>query len=331
MSIQTKSVGILGTGKYLPEKILTNRDLEKIVDTNDKWIRERTGIEERRIAEGDITTSFMATEAAKQALEAANVKPEEIGLVIVATLTGDMSIPSTACLVQANLGCTNAGAFDLGAACSGFAQGLITAQSYISTGICKYVLVIGAERLSTVLNWKDRNTCILFGDGAGAAVLGVVPDEYGIKGVNFGADGNGGKDLCIPSSGSACLPSDENREAGLTYVHMNGSEVYKFAVKRMGQNVLEALKQADMDVADLDYFIPHQANLRIIDSAAHKLKLPKEKVFVNLPKYGNTSGASIAIALDEVVRGNLIERGNIVAMSGFGAGLTWAGLVMKWY
>ncbi|WP_298705727.1 beta-ketoacyl-ACP synthase III [uncultured Veillonella sp.] len=331
MTMWTKPVGIVGTGSFLPDNIVTNADLEKIVDTSDQWIRERTGIEERRIAPEGMNASDMATEAAKRALEAANLTAEDIDCIIVATLTGDMSIPSTACLVQANLGAKRAAAYDLGAACSGFVYGLITAGSYVNSNIFKNVLVIGVEVLSRVINWQDRSTCVLFGDGASAAIVSTVAEGYGMLGMDMGADGTGGMSLCIPSSGTAMVPNDQRVEEGLTYIHMDGAEVYKFAVKTMGRTVLTALDHAGLELSDLDCFIPHQANTRIIDSAAHRLKLPSDKVFVNLPKYGNTSAASVGIALDEALRSGFIKRDDIVAFAGFGAGLTWAGLVMKWY
>lgn len=327
----SKPVGIIGTGSFLPDNVMTNANLEKIVDTNDQWIRERTGIEERRIAPEGMNTSHMATEAAKRALEMAKLDASDIDLIIVATLTGDMPIPSTACIVQANLGAANAAAFDLHAACSGFVMGVITASSYINSGIYKNILVIGAEILSRKVNWKDRSTCILFGDGAGAAVVSEVPEGYGIKGVDMGADGNGGVSLCIPAGGTAVTANDQRIEEGLTFIHMDGPEVYKFAVKTMGKTVLHSLERSNMELEELDFFIPHQANTRIIDSAAKRLKLSAEKVFVNLPKYGNTSAASVAIALDEALRSGQFKRGDNVAFAGFGAGLTWASLVMKWY
>lgn len=330
MTMWTKPVGIIGTGSFLPDNVVTNHDLEKMVDTSDQWIRERTGIEERRVAPEGMNASDMATKAAKKALDAAGLTAEDIDCIIVATLTGDMAIPSTACIVQANLGATKAAAFDLGAACSGFVYGLITAGSYVNMNMFKNVLVIGVEVLSRVLNWKDRGTCILFGDGAGAAVVSTVEEGYGMRGMDMGADGTGGMSLSIPSSGTAMVPNDQRIEEGLTYIHMNGSEVYKFAVKTMGRTVLNALERANMELEELDCFIPHQANLRIIDSAAHRLKLSEDKVFVNLPKYGNTSAASVGIALDEAVRSGFVKKGDNVAFAGFGAGLTWAGLVMKW-
>lgn len=331
MSMMNKPVGIIGTGSFLPDNVVTNFDLEKMVDTSDQWIRERTGIEERRIAPEGMNTSYMATEAAKKALQMAKLDVEDIDMIIFATLTPDMVIPSAACMLQAKLGAKNTAAYDLQAACSGFVYGLITAQSYIASGLFKNVLVVGAEILSRRVNWKDRGTCILFGDGAGAAVVSEVPEGYGIKGVDLGADGTGGSALCIPAGGTAVVANDQRIEEGLTFIHMDGPEVYKFAVKTMGKTALKSLERANMNLDELDYFIPHQANIRIIDSAAKRLHMPKEKVFVNLHKYGNTSAASVAIALDEANREGCLKRGDNVALAGFGAGLTWASLVLKWY
>ena len=311
MTMMSKPVGIIGTGSFLPDNVVTNFDLEKMVDTNDQWIRERTGIEERRIAPEGMNTSYMATEAAKKAMQMAKVSAEDIDVI--------------------NLGAKNAAAYDLQAACSGFVYGLITAASYISSGLYKKVLVVGAEILSRRVNWKDRSTSILFGDGAGAAVVSEVPEGYGIKGVDMGADGTGGPSLCIPAGGTAVVANDQRIEEGLTFIHMDGSEVYKFAVKTMGRTVLKSLERAGMELNELDFFIPHQANIRIIDSAAKRLHMPMEKVFVNLHKYGNTSAASVAIALDEANREGRFKRGDNVAFAGFGAGLTWASLVLKWY
>ena len=268
MSMMNKPVGIIGTGSFLPDNVVTNVDLEKMVDTSDQWIRERTGIEERRIAPEGMNTSYMATEAAKKALQMAKLNAEDIDMIIFATLTPDMVIPSAACMLQANLGAKNAAAYDLQAACSGFVYALITAQSYVASGLCKNVLVVGAEILSRRVNWKDRGTCILFGDGAGAAIVSEVPEGYGIKGVDLGADGTGGSALCIPAGGTAVVANDQRIEEGLTFIHMDGPEVYKFAVKTMGKTALKSLERANMNLEELDYFIPHQANIRIIDSAA---------------------------------------------------------------
>ena len=331
MIVKTNPAGIFGTGHYVPDRVVTNADLEKIVDTSDEWIRERTGIRERHFAPEGVNTSDMCTIAARQAMEMAGITAEQLDMIIVCTLTPDMTIPSTACIVQKNLGAVNAAVFDLYAACSGFAYGAITASQYIESGMCKYVLVIGAEILSRFMDMTDRNTCVLFGDGAGAAVLGPVEQGYGILGADMGADGNGGQYLNIPSSGVAILPTDEAREKHLTYIKMDGKEVYKFAVKVMGKTAEKALERAGLSHEDIDLLVPHQANIRIITSAAKRLHLPMEKVFVNIDKYANTSGASIPIALDEANRQGRMKHGDIVVLAGFGAGLTWAGLAMKWY
>jgi len=331
MIVKANAAGILGTGHAVPDKILTNADMEKIVETSDEWISSRTGIKQRHFAPEGVNTSDLCAEAAGKALEQSGIRAEELDLIIVCTLTPDMTIPSTACIVQANLGAVNAAVFDLYAACSGFAYGVVTASQYIETGMYKRVLVIGAEILSRFLNFKDRNTCVLFGDGAGAAVLGPVPEGYGILGTDMGADGNGGKFLDIPSSGTKILPTDKAREEGLTFIRMDGKEVYKFAVRVMGRTAEKALERAGIDKSEVDLLVPHQANIRIIQSAAKRLDLPMEKVFVNIHKYANTSGASIPIALDEAYREGRIKRGDIIVLAGFGAGLTWAGMVMKWY
>ena len=261
----------------------------------------------------------------------AGLTAEDIDLIILATFTGDMAIPSTACRVQEALGATNAAAYDLGAACSGFVYGINNAAALINAGMAEKVLVIGAEKLSPILNWKDRSTCVLFGDGAGAAVLGQVDEGYGLKGFDMGADGRGGSSLLIPAGGTAQLRTDASVADGSAFLQMDGPEVYKFAVKVMGRTALNALEDAGMDLDQLDFFVPHQANKRIIDSAAKRLQLDGSKVMVNVNKYGNTSAASVGIALDEAVRSGRIKRGDNVAMAGFGAGLTWAGLVMKWF
>ena len=331
MIVKANPAGILGTGHYVPDKIVTNADLEKMVETSDEWIQSRTGIRERHIAPDGINTSDMCTIAARQALEMAHTKPEEVDMIIVCTLTPDTTIPSTACIVQKNLGAVHAAVFDLYAACSGFVYGAITASQYIESGMCKRVLVIGAEILSRFMDFTDRNTCVLFGDGAGAAVLGPVEQGYGILGADMGADGNGGKYLHIRSSGVGILPTDEARAKHLTYIKMDGKEVYKFAVRVMGRTAEKALERAGLTHEDIDLLVPHQANIRIIQSAAKRLHLPMEKVFVNIDKYANTSGASIPIALDEANHQGCMKKGDIIVLAGFGAGLTWAGLVMKWY
>ena len=330
MLINKYGVGIIGTGYYAPEKIVTNADLEKLVDTNDEWIVERTGISERRVVDEHVTTSDIAVRAAQDALNNAGVKAEEIELIIVATLTPDMMFPSTACIVQHKLNAGNAAAFDLSAACSGFAYALSVGSQFIKSGMYKKVLVIAAEVLSKITNWEDRNTCVLFGDGAGAAVLGAVEEGYGILGVELGADGSGGEFLHMPAGGSLHPATVDTIANKMHYIHMNGNEVFKFAIKIMGEAALKALKSAGLETKDVDCLIPHQANIRIIKSAAKRLSLPMDKVFVNVNKYGNTSAASIPIALAEAAKERRFKKGDIVVLVGFGAGLTWASCVLKW-
>ena len=324
------AVGFLGTGYYLPEKVLTNADLEKIVETSDEWITERTGIKERRLAEDDVPMSTLAQKAAERALENAGVKAEELDLIIVATLTSDRIIPSTACMLQTRLGATHAAAFDLSAACSGFVYAAMTASQFIKTGVYKKALVVGAETLSKYINWEDRNTCVLFGDGAGAAVLGQVEDGYGILSFDLGSDGSGGDAIQIPSSGSLMQASKESIDKRLNLIHMDGRETFKFAVKAMGRTVETSLKKIDMPKEQIDWLVPHQANIRIIQSAAKRLSMPMEKVVVNIHKYGNMSAACIPIALAEAAAEKRFKKGDIVALSGFGAGLTWASCIMRW-
>ena len=326
-----KAVGIIGIGSFVPEKILTNKDLEKIVDTNDEWISERTGIKVRHIVADGENTSDIAAKAAERALKDAGLTADDIDLIVVATATPDMLFPATACLVQNKLKAGKAAAYDLAAGCSGFMYAIVTASQFIKTGLYKHVLVIGAESLSRILDWTDRNTCVLFGDGAGAVVLGEVPEGYGILGSNLGADGSGGDLLCLPAGGTSRPATEATVRERLHFVHMAGNEVFKFAVKVMGEAALNALEHAKIDTSEVDWLIPHQANIRIIQSAAKRLKMPMEKVIVNVDKYGNTSSASIPIALEEAIHDGRIKSGQVIAMVGFGAGLTWASAVMRWY
>lgn len=330
MIAKTNSAGILGTGYYLPEKILTNADLEKIVDTSDEWITERTGIKERRIADEGVPMSHLAQKAAENALKDAGVSAEDLDLIIVATLTSDRIIPSTACMLQHRLGAKHAAAFDLSAACSGFAYAATVAAQFIQTGVYKKALVVGAETLSKYINWEDRNTCVLFGDGAGAAVLGQVEEGYGILSFDLGSDGSGGDAIQIPSSGSLIPVSKESIDQRLNLIHMNGKEVFKFAVKAMGRTVKNALAKIEMPQEKIDWLVPHQANIRIIESAAKRLSMPMDKVVVNIHKYGNMSAACIPIALAEAAAAKRFKKGDIIALSGFGAGLTWASCIIRW-
>ncbi|MDD4504612.1 MAG: ketoacyl-ACP synthase III [Clostridiaceae bacterium] len=325
-----RSAGIIGTGSCLPDRIVTNHEMENIVDTTDEWIRSRTGICERRVSDENTATSDLATTAALRALENANLKPEDIGLIIVATVTPDMMFPSTACIVQKNIGAINAAAFDLEAACSGFLYGLAISDSLVKTGSYKNILVIGAETLTKIVDFTDRNTCVIFGDGAGAAVVSEVPEEYGILSTYIGADGRGGHLLSQPAGGSRIPASVESIQNRQHYVQMDGKEVFKFAVKIMGDAAEKALEKCGLFKEDIDYLIPHQANIRIIDASVKRLKISNEKVYINLDKYGNMSSASVAIAMDEASRKGLLKDGDIVVLVGFGGGLTWGSAVLKW-
>lgn len=325
-----RNVKILGTGSSLPEKIVTNFDLAKIVDTNDEWIQSRTGIKERRMATSSEQTSDFAAQASREALKMAGVKAEDIDLIIVATITPDMPFPSTACIVQEKIGAKKASAFDLEAACSGFVYGVTVAKQFISTGFYQHVLVIGAETMTKILDFEDRNTCVLFGDGAGAVVLGPSDDETGFMGMELGADGSGGDVLKMPGGGTLNPASEDTVNDRMHYLKMEGSEVFKFAVRAMGSASLNAVKKSNLEVTDIDFLVPHQANIRIINSAAKKLKLSMDKVHVNLEKYGNMSAASIPVALDEANRSGKLKSGDNVLLVGFGGGLTWGACVVKW-
>ncbi|MDU1538824.1 MAG: beta-ketoacyl-ACP synthase III [Paeniclostridium sordellii] len=321
--------GILGVGSYLPEKIISNFDLEKIMDTSDEWIRTRTGIKERRVADENEATSDLATKAALNAIKDANLTPEDIDLIIVATITPDMIFPSTACLVQANIKATKAACFDLEAACSGFIYGMTVAKQFIETNTYKHVLVIGAEALSRILDYEDRSTAILFGDGAGAVVMGSV-NEGGVLSTNLGSDGNGKDYLNIPAGGSKNPASEETLKNRLHYVKMAGNDVFKFAVRIMQDASIKCVESANLDIQDIDYLIPHQANIRIIEASAKRLKLNMDKVYVNLDRYGNMSAASIPVALDEAYREGKIKKGDNIVLVGFGGGLTWGASVVRW-
>lgn len=325
-----RPVGVIGTGKYVPEKILTNSDLEKMVDTNDEWIVSRTGIKERHIAAPDQATSDLAYEAAIKALESAGMTGSDLDLIIVATITPDSSFPSTACILQDKLGAKGAAAFDLSAACSGFVYGLATATSFIQSGMYNNALVIGADCLSRITDYTDRNTCVLFGDGAGAVIVGEVPEGRGFKSFDLGAEGAGGSLLQMEGGGSRLPASIETVENKKHYIYMNGREVFKFAVRVMGTATVEVLRKAGLERTDVDLFVPHQANIRIIQSAMQRLELPEEKVVVNVDKYANTSAASIPLALVEAAEEGRMKAGDTVLMVGFGGGLTWGASVLVW-
>lgn len=330
MIAPARDVHIMGTGSYTPDSILTNQDLEQIVETSDEWIQSRTGIRERRIADPKTPSSALATEAAGRALEAAGVRGEEIDQIIVGTVTGDRTFPSTACLLQDRLGARSAHAFDISAACAGFLYGLTVGRSSIASGLAETVLVVGVESLSKIVNWTDRNTCVLFGDGAGAVVLRSTGKPGGILSARLHSDGTLVHLLEMPAGGSLMPPSHETVDRRLHTIHMSGNDVFKHAVRAMESVAIEALAAAGRKPEDLDLFVPHQANFRIIDATARRLGVPMEKVFVNLDRYGNTSSASIPIALDEARRGGRIGPGALVEMVTFGGGFTWAGVVVEW-
>jgi 3-oxoacyl-[acyl-carrier-protein] synthase III len=327
---QGRSCSITGVGSYLPTKVLTNAELTKLVDTTDEWITTRTGIKERRIAAKDETTSDLATRAALRAMAKANVTADQVKLIIVATVTPDMFFPSTACLVQRNIGAKRAAAFDLEAACSGFIYGLEIGQQFIMSRTYDTVLVIGAEKLSTIVDWQDRNTCVLFGDGAGAAILQNRPHSHGLLTAVMGADGDKADILGMPGGGSRHPPTAESIKARLHYIRMDGRETYKSAVQAMQTAAQEALRRCELDISQIKCIIPHQANRRIIDAVAERLGAKPEQLFVNVDRYGNTSAASVAIALDEAVESGHIQLGDLVLLVVFGGGLTWGAAVIEW-
>ncbi|MGE7672217.1 beta-ketoacyl-ACP synthase III [Lysinibacillus sp. NPDC094403] len=309
------NAGIIGIGKYVPEKVVTNFDLEKIMDTSDEWIRTRTGIEERHFAADDQETSDLAVAAAKEAIAKAGITPEEIGLILVATVTQDQTFPSVACMVQEQIGAVNAAAMDQAAACAGFIYSLVTAKQFVESSAYKYVLVVGVEKLSKVLDWEDRNTAVLFGDGASAAIVGPVSEGRGILSFELGADGTGGKNLYLTQQDT---------------IAMNGREVFKFAVRQMGESAINVLEKAGLTKEDVDFLVPHQANIRIMESARERLDLPPEKMSKTIHKYGNTSAASIGISLVDELEAGKIKDDDILVLVGFGGGLTWGAVTIRW-
>ncbi len=325
-----KNAGIVGLGSYLPDRVLTNADLEKMVDTSNEWIISRTGIEQRRIADDNIYVTDIATKAALNAIEDANMKPEEIELIILASITPDMFTPSSACVIQKNIGAVNAAAFDINAACSGFAYALTIASQFIKTGYYSNALVIGADVLSKITDWKDRNTCVLFGDGAGAAVLKAVDAPYGLLATSIGADGSMGGVLTTPALKVTEEEIEKRVSDNARTIWMDGSEVFKFAVKIMGEATKKVLNDADLTIDDVNVIVPHQANIRIVEGAAKRLKIDTKKVFTNLNKFGNMSAASIPVALDQAVKSGFIKNEDIIVLVGFGGGLTWGSAVMRW-
>jgi 3-oxoacyl-[acyl-carrier-protein] synthase-3 len=321
---------IIGTGSYVPEKVLTNRDLEKILDTSDEWITTRTGIRERHVAADHENTSDLATKAAESALEMAGVNAAELDYIVVGTITGDYPWPATACIVQSNLGAENAGAFDVSAACSGFIYALATAADRIQAGNCKKALVIGAEILTRVVDWKDRNTCVLFGDGAGAVILEAQEGERGILSTHLHADGSQLKLLYQPGFGTRMVPSPENLAKGEHFLQMQGNEVFKVAVRSLSDVAQTALDANGMTVEDVNLLIPHQANIRILEATAKRLNMKDDQVYINVDRFGNTSGATIPIALDEANRSGRINDGDILLFNAFGGGFTWASALLRW-
>jgi 3-oxoacyl-[acyl-carrier-protein] synthase-3 len=325
-----RRIKITGTGFYVPDKVLTNQDLEKMVDTTDEWITTRTGIKERRVVSEDQATSDLSIEASRIALENAGLKVKDIDLIIVATSTPDTLFPSTGCWVQKGLGAGHIPAFDISAACTGWLYGMIVAEGLILNGAHKRILLIGSEVLSKIVNMKDRNTCVLFGDASAAVVLEESDDESGMLSSYWRADGSLGNLLYQPAGGTRIPASAESVAQNLHYLQMKGNDVFKHAVKRMGEAAMEALKSAGLTKEDIDYLIPHQANIRIIDATGRRLKLPSEKVYTNIHKYGNVSAASVPIALHELWAEGKLKKGDIVIMVAFGAGFTWASVAYRW-
>lgn len=322
---------VASVASYAPDRVLTNLDLERMVETSDEWIASRTGIRERRLVADGEASSDMGARAASRALARAGLEPGDVNLVIAATTTPDMLFPATACLIQHKIGAHRAAAFDLGIACSGFIYGLATASAYVQSGLARNVLVVGTDCLSRFLDWTDRGTCVLFGDGAGAAVVRPAPDdEAGFLGFELGADGAGGELLMIPGGGSARPASPAVLDARQQYMQMCGNEVYKFAVRIIVDASLTVLDRCGLRACDIHWFIPHQANIRIIDAAARRLELPPERVVTNVDRYGNTSAASIPLALDEAVSDGRIQHGHRLLLVGFGAGLSWGACVLQW-
>ncbi len=321
---------IIGTGSFLPDKIINNSDLEKLVNTSDEWITERTGIKQRRVVSKGESTSDLCLEASKRALQAAGMEARDLELIIVATMSGDMPMPATASILQHGLGAKHAGAFDLNAACSGFIYGLSVADNFIKGGTFNKVLLVGAEVNSRFLDWKDRKTCVLFGDGAGAVVLTSTKGRSGILSTHLHSDGKLWDYICVPGGGASHPPTMKTVKEGLHYIKMRGNETFKVAVKTLEKLVIDTLKANNIKPSELAMLIPHQANLRIITATAKRLNLPMEKVAVNLEKYGNTSSASIPIALDEVVRDNRLRKNDNVMLEAFGGGLTWASALIRW-
>ncbi|MDR5697465.1 MAG: beta-ketoacyl-ACP synthase III [Armatimonadota bacterium] len=321
---------IVGLGRYVPDKVVTNSDLERLVDTTDEWITVRTGIKERRVAARWEATSDLAIKAAHEALEAASVDPTELDLILVGTATPDTMFPATSCIVQDRLGARHAGAMDVSAACSSFVYAMAVAHAHLVSGLARKILVVGAETLSRITNWKDRSTCVLFGDSAGAAVMVPSGGSHGILSFWLGADGSGAPLISQPAGGSRLPASFDTVERGQHYISMNGREVFKFASRIIPKAIEEAASRAGVSVDEVDLFIPHQANVRIIQAAAERLRQPMEKFYVNVHKYGNTSSASVPVALYEAVEEGRVRPGDLLVLVAFGGGLTWASCALRW-
>lgn len=330
MQAKAKIARIVGTGSYLPERVLTNSDLEKMVETSDEWIFTRTGIKERRLAREDEFTSDMGAEAGKRAIENAGLKAEDIDMILVATLTPDHTFPSTSCLIQSRLALTNASAFDIQAACTGYVYGLSLAKAFVESGMYKNVLLVASEKLSSIVNYKDRNTCVLFGDGASACVVSGKGKGLAIREICLGADGDQACLLILPAGGSRTPASIESVEANLHYLKMEGKEVYKHAVRRMEAACNQCLNQAGLQQSEISWLVPHQANIRIIEGIAKRFEVPMERVFMTVHKYGNTSASSLGIALDELLKEYQIKKGENLLLTAFGAGLTWGASILTY-
>ena len=325
-----QSIGIKGMGYYVPENVFTNFDFEKIIDTSDEWIRTRTGIIERRFASKDQATSDLATEASLKAIKNAKINKEDVDMIILATTTADYIAQGAACIVQNKLGLKKIPCFDLNAACTGFIYGLEVAYSLVKSGLYKNILVIGAETLSRIVDMQNRNTCVLFGDGAAAAIVGEVEKGYGFLGFSIGAEGEDDMILKVPAGGSKKPNNEETIKNRENFVIMKGQDVFKFAVSTLPKVTSDALEKAKLKVNDLSMVFPHQANLRIIESAAKRMKFPLEKFYMNLSRYGNTSSASVGIALGEAIEKGLVKKGDNIALTGFGGGLTYGSTIIKW-
>jgi 3-oxoacyl-[acyl-carrier-protein] synthase-3 len=324
------TASITGIGSFLPKKVLTNDDLTKMLDTTDEWITKRTGIKERRIVENGVTASDLAIEASLRALDDANVLPSEVDLIVAATITPDCLVPSTACFLQDKIGASNAGAFDILAACAGFVYALSIAKSFVASGAMKTVLVVGTECLSKITDYTDRSTCILFGDGAGAVIVQRGNGRREIITTHLGSDGSQAELLMLPAGGSKLPTSHETIESRSHYIRLKGKELFKVAINNMVDVITKTVAENNMKIEDIDLIIPHQSNIRIIEAAMDRLKLPRKKAYINIDRFGNTSSASIPIAIDEIDKGGMLNPGDSVLLVAFGGGLTWSSSIIKW-